>query len=296
MDGLSNAASPLYEKVKEFVLENIGNGTWARNVRLPSEHELVSSLGVSRMTVHRALRELTAEGHIRRIQGVGTFIAPPKPQSTLIEISNIAAEIKARGGTHRAEVIGLERIELPDPELVLAFEFDRIKPVDHSVAIHFENGLPVQLEVRYVNPDLVSGYLDQDFTVLTTFDYLQGATPLTEVEHLISAAPAGAENARLLRIEPMDSCLVLFRKTWTGPVVATVNAFTYVGSRYTLGSRYLHRSSQAATASRKFAESHPRACPARPLESGVSQPCSTGAPAAGQVAIGAGCDVGDAAR
>lgn len=256
-DGLSDAASPLYEKVKGFVLGNIGNGTWPRNVRLPSEHELVASLGVSRMTVNRALRELTAEGHIRRIQGVGTFIAPPKPQSTLIEISNIAAEIKARGGDHRTEVIVLERIELPDPELVLAFEFERIKPVNHSIVIHFENGLPVQLEERYVNPDLVSGYVDQDFTVLTTFDYLQGATPLTEVEHLISAAPAGTENARFLQIEPMDSCLVLFRKTWTGPVVATVNTFTYVGSRYTLGSRYLHGSSRAATASRKFAESHP---------------------------------------
>ena len=97
MDVLSDSASPLYEKVKDFVLGNIGSGKWARNTRLPSENELVSALGVSRMTVHRALRELTSEGHLRRIQGVGTFVAPPKPQSTLIEISNIATEIRGRG-------------------------------------------------------------------------------------------------------------------------------------------------------------------------------------------------------
>ena len=242
MNALSDSASPLYEKVKDFVLGNIGSGKWARNARLPSEHELVSALGVSRMTVHRALRELTAEGHLRRIQGVGTFVAPPKPQSTLIEISNIASEIKARGSRHRAEVVTLERIRKPSSELLLAFEFDTVKPVDHSLIIHFENDLPVQLEDRYVNASLVSGYVDQDFTVIATFEYLQNATPLTEVEHLISALPAGADKAALLQIRPDDCCLVLHRKTWSGPVVATVNTFTYVGSRYSLGSRYRHMS------------------------------------------------------
>ncbi|MEX2742201.1 histidine utilization repressor [Rhizobium mongolense] len=240
MNALSDSASPLYEKVKAFVLGNIGSGKWARNSRLPSENELVSTLGVSRMTVHRALRELTSEGHLRRIQGVGTFIAPPRPQSTLIEISNIITEIKARGSRHRAEVVVVERIERPEAELLLAFEFETVKPVDHSLVIHFENDRPVQLEERYVNPDLVSGYIDQDFSTLATYDYLQNATPLTEVEHLISALPAGENQGRLLHIRPADCCLVLHRKTWTGPVVATVNTFTYVGSRYSLGSRYLH--------------------------------------------------------
>jgi GntR family histidine utilization transcriptional repressor len=240
MDALPQSDSPLYEKVKDFVLGNIGSGRWARNGRLPSEHELVSALGVSRMTVHRALRELTSEGHLRRIQGVGTFIAPPKPQSTLIEISSIATEIRARGSAHRSQVVALERIAAPDPELLLAFEFESVRPVDHSVVIHFEDDVPVQLEERYVNPDLVSGYLDQDFAAVTTYDYLQGATPLTEVEHLIRAAPAGEATALLLRVQPQESCLVLHRKTWTGPVVATVNTFTYVGSRYALGSRYPH--------------------------------------------------------
>lgn len=242
MNALSDSASPLYEKVKDFVLGNIGSGRWSRNSRLPSENELVAALGVSRMTVNRALRELTSEGHLRRIQGVGTFVAPPKPQSTLIEISNIITEIKARGSRHRAEVVVLERIWRPQPELLLAFEFEAVKPVDHSVVIHFENDLPVQLEERHVNPDLVSGYVEQDFSIAATYDYLQTATPLTEVEHLISAVPAGEHNARLLQVGARDCCLVLHRKTWTGLVVATVNTLTYVGSRYSLGSRYLHGS------------------------------------------------------
>jgi GntR family histidine utilization transcriptional repressor len=239
LPGLSNTALPLYEKVKDFVLDNIGNGNWPQNEKVPSEHELTSSLGVSRMTVHRALRELTAEGHLSRIQGVGTFVSPPKAQSTLIEISNIISEMKARGSHHRAEVITLERIKRPDQSLLDAFEFKKVQPVDHSLIVHYENDVPVQLEERYVNPELVKDYLDQDFTSAATYDYLQHSTPLTEVEHLISAIPANDKHARLLHIRERDSCLVLNRKTWTGQTVATVNTFTYVGSRYSLGSRYL---------------------------------------------------------
>jgi len=239
LTGLSNTALPLYEKVKDFVLDNIGNGNWPQNGRLPSEHDLVSSLGVSRMTVHRALRELTDKGYLRRVQGVGTFVSPPRAQSTLIEISNIVSEIKDRGSRHRAEVIVLERIEQPDEILRQAFEFTERRPVDHSLIVHWENDVPVQLEERYVNPALVKHYLDQDFTSAATYDYLQHSTPLTEVEHLISAIPATERDAKLLHIRERDSCLVLNRKTWTGPTVATVNTFTYVGSRYALGSRYL---------------------------------------------------------
>jgi GntR family transcriptional regulator, histidine utilization repressor len=238
MNTLPDSAAPLYEKVKDFVLENINSGTWAPNARVPSEHELVSSLGVSRMTVHRALRELTSEGRLQRIQGVGTFVAPPKPHSALLEINSIASEIKARGSRHRAEVVILETIDKPQPELLLAFEFDSVRPVHHSVVIHYENDVPVQLEERYVNAQLVPNYLQQDFTKITTFEYLQGVMPLTEVEHMISAAPAGKDKAALLRILPTDACLVLFRKTWTGLQIATVNTFTYIGNRYTLGSRY----------------------------------------------------------
>ncbi|TIP32090.1 MAG: GntR family transcriptional regulator, partial [Mesorhizobium sp.] len=71
MSALPDTASPLYEKVKEYILTNIGTGKWSKDRKLPSENEFVAALGVSRMTVHRALRELTSAGFLIRLQGVG---------------------------------------------------------------------------------------------------------------------------------------------------------------------------------------------------------------------------------
>jgi GntR family histidine utilization transcriptional repressor len=237
MNNLPATAGPLYEKVKDYVLQNIGSGKWGRDHKLPSEHDFVSELGVSRMTVHRALRELTSDGYLIRIQGVGTFVAPPKPQSALIEINNIASEIHERGGRHRAKVIVLETIPLSS-DLFAAFESGTRGLVGHSMVVHFENDIPVQLEERFVNIDLVPDYDKQDFGATTTYDYLQQSTPLTEVEHVIAAVAADEETARLLMIQPRDPCLLLHRRTWSGSVVATVNRLTYSGNRYTLGSRY----------------------------------------------------------
>jgi GntR family histidine utilization transcriptional repressor len=241
LTSLPGSAGPLYEKVKQYVLANIGSGAWGLNHKLPSENELVVSLGVSRMTVHRALRELTTQGHLLRVQGVGTFVAPPKAQSALIEINNIASEIEQRGARHNARVVVLEGT-LPSPDLAAAFEFSRRRPVAHSVIVHHENGVPVQLEERFVNSALVPDYEKQDFETMTTFDYLQRCTPLTEVEHVISAVAADAETADLLMIEPGTPCLLLHRRTWSGASVATVNRLVYAGSRYSLGSRYSPRS------------------------------------------------------
>ena len=237
MSKLPDTASPLYEKVKTYVLDAIGSGAWPRNQRMPSENELVTALGVSRMTVHRALRELTEQGHLLRIQGVGTFIAPPRPQSTLIEINNIGNEIRARGHSHRSDVVFMERL-ITDPVLDEAFEFAGEHEVYHSMVRHFEDDTAVQIEERFVNPELVPGYIEQDFTALSTYDYLIDATPVTEVEHIISAITADADIADLLDLPEGAPCLLLHRRTWSGSKVATVNRLTYAGGRYSLGSRY----------------------------------------------------------
>jgi len=101
-------SEPLYRQVKRHILERIADGALAEGAQVPSENELTRALGVSRMTAHRALRELTSEGVLRRVQGAGSFVAAARPESALFEVRNIAEEIAARGAKHSAEVLVLE--------------------------------------------------------------------------------------------------------------------------------------------------------------------------------------------
>lgn len=234
---LPNPSSPLYERVKDYVLERIAGGDWAPSTRVPSEHELVAGLGVSRMTVHRALRELTRAGVLTRVQGVGTFVAEMRPRSALIEVRDIRREIEGRGRRHAADVIRLESVP-GDAGAALEFGLPRGAKVFHSLIVHREDGTPIQLEERWVNPEVAPGYLDQDFERTTPFEYLQKVAPVTEVEHVITAVRPDDRARELLDLAEGEPCLLLRRRTWSGERLVTVNRLVYPGSRYSLGSRW----------------------------------------------------------
>ena len=154
-----------------MIAQQIRSGAWPAHYRVPSESELVEELGFSRMTINRALRELTAEGLLVRMQGVGTFVAQPKARSALFAVNNIADEIAARNHRHHSRVIRLAE-EPAGNEQALMLEIREGQPVFHSVIVHYEDDLPIQLEDRYVNVKLAPDYLKQDFTQGTPYEYL----------------------------------------------------------------------------------------------------------------------------
>ena len=230
-------AQPLYARVKAHIAGHIRSGAWAPGARVPSENELVESFGISRMTANRALRELTSEGFVDRVPGVGTFVAEAPARTSLLELRNIAEEIEARG--HRYSSAILSRAEIAvTPSLAEEFEDRHLARVFHVVAVHRENGVPVQLEDRYVNPLLAPDFLSVDFAAAPPAAYLIGAVPLDELEHTVEAVVPSREQRHLLQIPGDEPCLALHRRSWQRGKVVTVATFTYPASRYALYSRY----------------------------------------------------------
>ncbi len=230
-------ATPRYERVKRHLLEGMQAGRWQVGARLPSEPELVASLGVARMTVNRALRELTSAGLVRRVRGLGSFVAAPGQRSPLIELRDIADDISARGHRHDMRVLKLDAVAAP-AALARAFGRRAGARLFHSLVLHLEDGRPIMLEERHVSPAFAPAYLRQDFSRQTTAHYLQGIAPADEVEHTVLAVRADAALRRRLALAPGEPCLRLLRQTWVAGVLATRNAFSYPGARYSLGSRY----------------------------------------------------------
>ena len=67
-----------YEKVKEYLLERILDGTYVPDLPIPPERELASLLDVNRMTVRRAVEELMYDGYLIRKKGSGTYLTREK--------------------------------------------------------------------------------------------------------------------------------------------------------------------------------------------------------------------------
>ena len=224
----------LYQQVKDHVARRIQDGSWKAGDRLPSENELVLQFGISRMTVNRALRELAEQGRIVRVAGVGSFVAEGKPQSTLLQIANLASEIRQRGHDYRCKVLGVERVAA-SMEVAAALDLHTGEPVFHALCVHLENGVPVQLEDRYVNPRVVPDFIDQDFAQLQPSEFLVRNVPYDQMEHVVDAVLPTPQQARLLEMEPTQPCLLLMRRTWNRGTHVTLVRCLHPASRYRLG-------------------------------------------------------------
>lgn len=230
------AASALYEQVKTFIRQKSAAGEWKPGDRIPSENELVKVLGISRMTINRALREMTGEGELVRRGGVGTFLAEPRPHSTLLMIARIGDEIRARGHRYRWRVTGKSR-QRATAEIADALDTLPGSPVFHLSCLHFENDTPVQHEDRFVNPVCAPDFLAQKFDTQPPSEYLLATIPADEIEHTVDAVLPGS-GAKMLNIGANEPCLLLTRRTWSAGTPVTVARLLYPASRYRLSCRF----------------------------------------------------------
>ncbi|SMG03153.1 histidine utilization repressor [Burkholderia singularis] len=224
-------STPAYQEIKDFILERIHAGQWAEGDQVPSENELAREFKVARMTVNRALRELTAEQVLTRVQGAGTFVARPKYESTLVAIRSISDEIAARGHQHHARVLDLVTMKADDA-LAEEMQVPLHATIFRSTMLHYENDEPVQFEERWVNPAVAADYVAQDFSTITPNQYLMRVAPLQRVEYRIEAAAPERAMRDLLAMGDAEPCLVLHRRTWSQGVVASIANLWHPGSRY----------------------------------------------------------------
>jgi GntR family histidine utilization transcriptional repressor len=225
------SASPAFQIIKDYLLKEIQSGTWKEGDAIPSEAMLAEQFSVSRMTVNRAVRELTTEQILTRIQGSGTYVAQQKYQATLVEIKSIAEEIRSRGHAHRSELHTLVAAKAT-PQLALEFQVKPGHPLFHSLIVHFENNSAIQLEDRWVNAALAPLYLQQNFALITPNEYLVAVAPLEGVDYRIEAVLAPKLIAEMLHIAPKEACLVLHRKTRSQAQIATIVTMWHPGNCY----------------------------------------------------------------
>jgi GntR family transcriptional regulator, histidine utilization repressor len=230
------AAAP-YARVKQHLKDGLARGRWNPGELMPSEAELVVEFGISRMTVNRALRELQSEGLVQRVQGVGTFAAQLHPVSSTLTIRDLHQEIEARGHRHHVDV-QFVREERAGPALAAQLGLADGARVFHSMMVHFDNGVALQCEDRFVNPERAPDYLKVDFSRTTPTQHLLEVAPLWEAQFTIEAAPPTAQEAKLLGVPPSEPCLVVVRRTMSRGSTVTLVRLTHPGSRYRIEGQF----------------------------------------------------------
>jgi len=228
---------PAYEQVKAWIRQHISSGEWKPGDPVPSEAALIERFGVSRMTAHRALRELAAEGLVTRVQGSGTRVAQLHRISSQLVIRDIHEEVAERGHVHTTRVLHVAE-EKASAELAETLRLRKGTKVFHTILVHLENGVPIQYEDRYVNPAAAPDYLQNDFAQISPTLHLLRHAPLTEASYSIEACLPTEVEARQLGIKRSEPCLAMMRRTVSGANVASVARQVYPGTRYSFAGQF----------------------------------------------------------
>ncbi len=239
-----NAASkPRYQQLKDMIIARISSGELRPLDRVPSENELVESMSVSRMTANRAMRELTNEGYVERVTGRGTFVSDFRARSHVLEVHNIADEIVLRGHQHSCEVLRQSRQQARG-EVAKALHIKQGTEVFHLLLVHYENGLPIQVEDRHVVADFAPDCLEQNFCDVTPSAYLTDISPLAEAEQVVRASKPNSAVRQQLKMDEDEPTLVVIRRTWSHGRPVTFARLHHPGSRYELSGKWRSHSNE----------------------------------------------------
>ena len=227
---------PLHERIRSDFEGRILGGELAPGERLPIEQDLMRHYGCSRMTVNKALSALVAAGLIDRRKKAGTFVARPKVHSMVLDVPDIAAQVRERGQDYAYRP--LKRLVRPageDEEERLLAGGGALIQID---GLHLVDGSPLGIEFRLVSAAAVPEMVDADLDAIPPGTWLLQHVPWTEAETRISAVPAIGQVADRLGVPAGSPCLSVERWTWRGPERITYVRQLFLGDAYDLVARF----------------------------------------------------------
>lgn len=204
---------PLYQQIYDLLRARIMDGTMALNDRLPAEQDLTQALGVSRITVKRAMNELAVAGLVRRQRGIGTVVIYDVAAPTIKGSFETMIDGLTRMGLE-TEVQLLDcTIGTASPAISEALELSgKVTSVQRIVRLRSLDGEPFSYLVTYIPYDVSEGYDDAQLASESLIKLLEqaGYGPV-EAEQTITATSAEPAVAANLGVAPGSPLLRIHR-------------------------------------------------------------------------------------
>ncbi|PSK97129.1 GntR family transcriptional regulator [Murinocardiopsis flavida] len=225
---------PKYSQLREILLDLIEGSGLVVDDAIPSERELGTEYGLSRMTVRQTIDQLVAEGKLYRVPGKGTFVARPKIAMALA-LASFTHDMRQRGFTPGSRDI-LRRIEPAGGHAARMLDLPPGTRVHHIQRLRTADDEPMAVERSTIPlsfaPDLdthsLAGrslyqLLEEEYGVL-----------LDSGEQTIEAAICDPTDAKLLRLPPGSPVLLMQRRSFSNGRCVEVATSSYRGDRYQL--------------------------------------------------------------
>ena len=228
-----NSPVPLYFQLENMIREEIEDGKYNPGDKIPSERELSEIVGLSRMTIRKAINNLVEKGILKRKRGQGTFVSEEKLDS-FPELIGFNEHIEMKGMTPSSKVIEHKIIEV-NAEIAEKLKIDVGDKVILTSRLRLADGNPIGFEKSYVPYYICPKLIDLDLSEESIYRTLtnEGYKP-TKGNQEIEAILADEYIADLLGGEIDQAILKNTRITYSGETPVEFSYNFYRGDKYSI--------------------------------------------------------------
>lgn len=200
--------APLYRQLQRVLREAIQNRVLSPDDALPAEREFADEMGVSRITVRKALDGLVSEGLLTRRQGAGTFVAS-RVEKSFSKLSSFTEDMISRGRVPHSAWLSRSEGQV-NPEESLTLGLSPGAPVYRFHRIRYADGAPMALEYSTLAAFALPSV---EFVETSLYEALEktGHRPARALQRL-RAVLFSPEQAELLHVQPRDPGLLIERR------------------------------------------------------------------------------------
>lgn len=194
---------PLYEQLRQALLEAIKNGRIPEGTKLPTEEELCDRLGISRPVARQAYSALIAEGYVERMRGKGTFVRHPDTRGRFLNMQiSFEKEMSILGKPHHTELIAQEWVT-GDLTLAAKLNLGLTERCFHMKRMRYMERKPFVLLENYIPESIFPGIEKYDLAANSLYDTFEKEyhVRVARAERMIGAQTANSEFARLFGVE-----------------------------------------------------------------------------------------------
>lgn len=197
-----NSPVPLYEQLRQALLEAITSGEIPVGARLPTEEALCAQFGISRPVARQAYSSLITEGYVERMRGRGTFVRSPDVLGRFLKTQiSFQEEMEIAGLPHRTELLRANWLNYT-PELFSRLGLDKGDRCYHLVRMRYVKDRPYVLVENFVPESIFPGIDGYDLAANSLFSTFKSVYHVQVVrsQRVIAAQTANAEFADLFHV------------------------------------------------------------------------------------------------
>lgn len=208
--------TPRHKQISQWLRQQIEEGTFSVNEKLPSENELCEKFDVSRVTVRKALQTLENENLIYRSQGLGSFVCDDRPRQSFIQLTDFVEDMRRAGMEATSEVIQL-KTEATADQIASILNIDTESTVVRLDRLRLGDGQPIAFDITWLPMfygQLIEGYKLEEETIYKILerDY---DIPVEKGYYRIEAENAGTYLSNHLQVEDGTALLLIDRLSLT---------------------------------------------------------------------------------